>query len=310
MASFLRFLESIKLFLFLFGICIFDISTKSGIKIETRPIHIVLIVVVFAGYIVGLSTVRVGDLGNYGSFNKGLSGAVLFSVALIMAASSFLLMLFSLSNRKNQISLLRKIAAFDQKMCENVAFRIHRRKHRTSAMSHMIVYVIYEVLLFVTQVMLKYHDNVHLLLFFVFYCVSDVSLTAHSMYVIMFGKFLINRYDVLNHELKTILTVKGRPIRKRFSLLISLYEKLFRLQLLVAECFGTLLLFVIAFHTIAFTVSFYVFMNDILIDFKRFFYYQLTYVSWMLPYYVRIIYIASTFETVTSQVCLESFFRR
>lgn len=302
MSSFLNFLESIKLFLFLFGICAFDISTKSGIKIETRPIHIVLIVAVIFGSIFGIFTIGINKFENHRLFYNGLSGAVLFSIALTMAGSSFLLPLFSLGNRKSQILLLRKIGEFDRRMHENFTFHIESRKYRTNLIAHMFAFVLYEVLLFVTQVIFKYHADTHLLLFFTFYSASDVSFSAHTAYVISHGKYLINRYGVLNHHLKIILNAKRQPMRKKYSLLMSLYEKLFQLQLLAMECFGSILLFTIIFHMIAITVSVYVFINGISTDFERFSYYVMTYATWLLPYYVRICYIASTFATVTSQV--------
>lgn len=166
----------------------------------------------------------------------------------------------------------------------------------------MLVFILYEVLLYVTQVFFKYYGNTHLLLFFVFYCVSDVSFTAHTAYVVMYGKYLINRYGTLNRHMKVLLNAKRQPLQKRFSLLMSLYEKLFRVQLLVVECFGSVLLFTIEFHVIAITVSVYVFINDISTDFDRFGYYAVTYICWMTPYYVRIFHIASTFANVSSQV--------
>lgn len=288
----------------MFGICVFDISTKSGTKIGTRPIHILLIIAMIFGNILGLFAIGIGKLEKHRLFDHGLSGTVLFSIATIMASSTFLLMLFSLGNRRRQMSLLRKIDAFDRQMPENVIFHNHWRKHRNNFVSHIFVFVLYDVLLFISQIIFKYYDSIHLLLFFVFYSVSDVAFTAHTSYVIMYGRYLITRYFTLNQQLKIMLTIKRQPIRKRFSMLISLYEKLFRMQLLVGECFGSILLFTVAFHGTAVTVSTYVFINDISTHFEQFNYYVVAYVSWMLPYYVRIYHIASTFATVTSQVRL------
>lgn len=304
MSSYLHFFESIKILLFLFGICPFDISTKSGLQIETRLIHILLIVAVILANMVAFFTIAVNKLGSHRLFDHGLSGAVLFSVALIMAASSFLLMLFSLANRKNQISLLRKIDAFDRRMREHVTFHVDCRKLRSDFISHMLVFGLYEVLLFITQVTVKYYkyDSTQVLLFFVFYSVSDVFFTAHIAYVTMYGKYLISRYGILNRDLKIILRTRRRPIQKRFTSLMSLYEKLFQLQLLVVECFGSILLFTIGFHVVAITVSVYVFINDISTHFDRFGYFVVTYVSWMLPYFVRILHIATTSATIESQV--------
>lgn len=303
MTSFLRFLESIKIFLFLFGICAFDISTKSGTKIETRPIHTALIVVAIVGYIFGLVTIGVDKLADYRLFYSGLSGAVLLSVSLTMASSFVLLLLFALVNRNSQIQLLRKIDVFDRQMHENVKFHIDSRKYRANLIAHMIVFVLYEMLLFVTQVMFKYNDDSHLMLFFTLYAVSDVTLTAHTAYVILFGKFLMNRYTTLNQQLKIILNPKCQSKRKKFRMLMSLYEKLFRLQMNVMDCFGSMLLFSIMFHMVAITVSVYVLINDISAEFHRLSYYVVTFISWTLPYFVRISHISSTFAKVQSQVC-------
>lgn len=304
MSSYLHFLESIKILLLLFGICPFDISTKSGLKIETRPIHIVMIVAVILANMVAFFTIAVDRLGSHRLFDHGLSGAVLFSVALIMAASSFLLMLFSLTNRRNQISLLRKIDAFDRRMREHVTFHIDCRKLRIDFISHVFVSCLYEVLLFLTQVTFKYntYESTQLFLFFVFYSVSDVFFSAHIAYVTMYGKYLINRYGILNRDLKIILRTKRRPIRKRFTSLMSLYEKLFQLQLLVVECFGSILLFTIGFHVTTITVSLYVVVKDIWTHFDRFGYFLVTYGTWMLPYFIRILHIATTSATIESQV--------
>lgn len=302
MSSYLHFLESIKILLHMFGICAFDISTKSGLKIETRPIHIMLIVAVILGNMVALFAIGFEKLGSHQLFVHGLSGAVLFSIALVMAGSSFLLTLFSLGNRRNQISLLRKIDAFDRGMHEHVTFHINCRKLRSNFISHMLVFGFYEVLLFITQVTFKYYESTKLLLFFVFYCVSDVFFTAHIAYVVMYGKYLINRYGIMNQDLRMILRTQRHPIRRRFASLLSMYEKLFQLQLLMVECFGSILLFTIGFHVVAITVSVYVFINDISTHFDRFNYFVVTYVSWMLPYFARISHIASTSATVESQV--------
>lgn len=308
MASFLHFLESIKFFLFLFGICVFDITTKSEIKIKTRPLHVVLIITMIFANIFGLFTaIKIDNLRNHQLFHHGLSGTMLFLLALVMAGSSLLLLLFSLANRKNQILLLRKIDAFDRRMHECVTFRTDCRKRGATFVSHMFVFILYEVVLFVTQVVLKYFGDTSLILFFAFYAVSDVKFSAHILHVIVYGRYLIHRYGTLNKHLKIILSAKRQPVCKRFSMLMSFYEQVFQLQLLVMKCFGSILLFTVMFHMVAITVSVYVFINDISTDFDRFYYYLVTFITWMLPYFVRIFYIASTFATVTSQVRFGNF---
>lgn len=250
----------------------------------------------------GLLTIGIKRMENSPLFDRGLSGTVIFSIALIMANSSILLTLFSICNRRNQILLLRKIEIFDRRMHQKLDFSIDWRTHRINFIWYMFVFIFYEILLFITQVIFNYYDDTYLLLFFAFYSVSDIFFAAHTAYVTFYGSYLINRYGALNEQLKIISNVTRAPMARRFSMLTSLYDKLFQLQLLVMECFGSILLFTIVFHVIAITASVYVLINNISSESNRVDYYFVIYVSWMLPYYVRICQIATVFASVTSQV--------
>lgn len=301
-SSNLQFLESIQWFLIPFGICVFNIRTEPKIKLKTRPFHIVYVLIVVFGTIIGLCKLHFELKNKNNLFNGGLAVTILFVIALMMASSLALLMLFSLANRKCQMSLLRRIDAFDRQLHEHITYRIDVPMLRTNFISYMFLFILFEVLVCITQVFFKYYDNTTLLIFFVFYFVSDISFTAHTTYVLMYGQYLVNRYGILMRQLNNIFATKCQSMHKRFAVLMVLYEQLFQLQLLVMECFGSILLFTIVFHSIAITVSVYVLITDISARPELIGYSVVNSLSWMIPYLVRIIQIASTFETVASQV--------
>lgn len=301
-SSNLQFLESIQWFLIPFGICVFNIRTEPKIKLKTRPFHIVYVLIVVFGTIIGLCKLHFELKNKNNPSNGGLAVTILFVIALMMAGSLALLMLFSLANRKCQMSLLRRIDSFDRQLHEHITYRIDVPMLRNNFISYLFLFILFEVLMFIA-VYFKYYDNTTLLMFFVFYFVSDISFTAHTMYVLMYGQYLVNRYGILMRQLNNIFATKCQSMRKRFAVLMVLYEQLFQLQLLVMECFGSILLFTIVFHSIAITVSVYVLITDISARPELIGYSVVNSLSWMIPYLVRIIQIASTYERVASQVC-------
>lgn len=301
--SFVKYLESINtlMFVYLLGIVRVDATAK---KFETKRIHVIALAVFIVAYELILVALYVLQTGHSFIWRDGISGKARYICAFLMVQSYPTFAIFAIINRKTHVLLVKKIDKFEDLMRLKCNFVVERAPTRNKTAVLFAVFFLYELYIFISQTLISRYNNVPLMIFSILYSISDLCFTAQIFYAAFYGYFLINRYESINTHFKAILKVKGGSIRKRLSVIFILYEDLFEIQLLIVEVFGSMLLYAILFHSVAFTVVVYMIINSILSNSEhdQIIRILLLYFLWMLPYFTRIFIITNNYATVGMQV--------
>lgn len=296
----LKRMQSYNILLFLLAICPFWIEAKT-LKIHSKCLHRLFIVAFLVIYELLSWHFEVQKVYKNPLFDDGMSGAAIFAIAYLMIRSVTILALFSLATRQRHIKLLYKIKNLDLKLQEKYQFAV---KHNQIRRSFLIIYIstiLYEVFLYVTQVILRYHNDVQLFLFFLLYHVADIWYTTHVFYISYFGVVVRVRYELLGRRLKTVLQSKWKPIQKQFISLRRVYDHCFQIQTLIVETFGTTLLFTILYHSVVLAISVYALIKNITRN-DEYIMLFVMFISWILPYLYRMVWLAHIYASVGWQV--------
>lgn len=305
--AFLSFFHSINKYLFVLSKCSFSIDTQTG-EVHTTKTHVALFALIIVGFEAFLMRYGRINYQNYAMFNNNnnnLSGYSLYVIVNLIAHSHTFLSIQSLLMRHRQIQLLRHIDKFDRYFLTRCPCNVDvgsMHALRPKAFLLFAIFISFNLLTFVSEILMQFRNDFDLISFFLCYFLSDLCFTATIMNACFYGYFLVDRYKTLSAYLYECIGNRSPSMRKRLNELLIFDYQVLDIKLKITDVFGLSLAHAVAIHSIVLALQIYIGIISLESRLNQSHFYLIAFFMWVTPYCMRIGLLVHAFAPIAAQV--------